>query len=118
MKKEKLLEIANMLDVLKPTNKMAFDMSSWKRKDGCGTTCCAIGWAVHKKMMPKSFKIVKGMHSLVPRYKGSRGMNAVQKYFNIPYDDAEHLFAPSKLEETPKVVSNRIRKYVRLNNGK
>jgi len=83
MKRKKLLEIADMLEKFRPSKKLKFNMSYWHEKlDDCGTACCAIGLAVGKEVLPKTFSLKYGD----PWYRGAAGLEAIEKYFGISND--------------------------------
>ena len=111
MKKKKLLEIAEMLEKHEDTEKLEFNMDTWYINDDCKTVCCAIGMAIHKKVLPLSIHINENND---PIYKGEWGYEALEEYFKISYDDTTFLFSPSEYinSVTKRKVANRIRKFV------
>jgi len=114
MKRKKLLEIADMLDKFRETTTRHFSMmsfwSDYNRGTSCGTSCCAIGWAIKKKILPKTWKF-DGLRW--PYYKHLEGWEAIQEYFGLSVSDANHLFLEKGSMEKPKTVAKRIREFVK-----
>jgi len=116
MRRKELLKIANMLNKFKDTKKQQFDMDGWKiipKYSNCGTSCCAIGWAIEKKVTAKTLTLnIDSYGSYVPKYKKYNNLRAVVKYFKITHFEAEYLFISDGYDTTPKAVAKRIRSFV------
>jgi len=128
MKKPKLKRLSLLAWYLRSVPRQYFGLMSWLYLNGskfvngllkdieCGTTACAIGWAGHVPEFRKfGFKLLdNGL--IVPSYKGTRGWEAVEKFFGLTSAEALHLFSMyhySKGNGTlPFEVANRIDKFV------
>jgi len=124
MDTEKLLKMADFVETLPEEN---FDLSIWKQVNLCGTVCCAVGWAIEKKLFPElSFRHVYCSNYPVPRIlpENTRyellGFDAVSEVFNISWTEAKWLFSSRSYLQTrvtPKMVSERIRTFVKENSN-
>ncbi len=122
-KKEKLLEIADMLVKHRDTKKLSFNMDTWKSAGGvdidgnkCGTACCAIGMAVEKKIFPNTFRLVNERPTYITKTKYGIEFSAVASYLQISRNDAVYLFDPTKYPSdivTKAQVIKRIREFVK-----
>jgi hypothetical protein len=126
MKADVLLKIADMLEN-DPDVKAEFNLKVWGVRDphpGCGFVGCAIGWAVHKGIIPEleevenPYKPMTG--SVMPRLRGTdRGLYeafiSVGDALGLTSVDAERLFNPnsySAANVSPDEVACRIRTMV------
>lgn len=132
----RLTAIANMLDDVQEN---AFDLDFWvdrlpepaqtrlfgliETKPACGFAGCAIGWAIHKKVIPglalhRVSSTRWASMAFEPRYtvdgKTYHQFEAVAKALGISIKMAEHLFySPTyKTRPTTEMVATRIRRLV------
>lgn len=88
-----------ILDVLKNLTKEErkhFDMSSWRHKENeCGTTYCALGWAIKKGVVPLKFSMpdANGHSEPIPKDKVSPDIEA-HDILGISYETFGILFCP------------------------
>ncbi len=98
MNEERITRLANFLVDAVPEKH--FSLSTWRSgrckededllKHTCGTTGCAVGWAV---VLP-DFKEA-GLTSIAgfPMFQGVAGWEAVQRFFGLSYEEAVALFS-------------------------
>jgi len=110
---KRLLKLADLLDDL-PVKE--FDLGRWYYTgEGCGTVACAVG---HACLSPKFPGLVLNDYRSPSLKKGPemRDMCVVESYFSLTYEHAWHLFIdkayPLGDKTRPKIVANRIRKFV------
>lgn len=130
----RLLKLAIKLDSIPREN---FNMDYWiiKKDDGCGTTCCVLGWA---GMMPEFRKLGLRSHwrisssghtnnsvTLTPKTKldiercarhyteTPTGAEAGKFFFGLSAVESLQLFFASKGHRTPKQVVKFIRRLVK-----
>lgn len=141
MRADRLLKLADFLETVP---RKAFDISSWQarpasRPEGdvpgeCGFAGCAIGWAVHIGIAPElRFAEIK-VHETTwyeLRYLEDDEITsfcAAAKAMDLRRPQAEYLFDPEAYNDsdpddddneavdvTPKMVADRIRKFVKDN---
>lgn len=113
MKKNRLLKVAALIEVINPES---FDMDSWSgKKNECGTTFCACGYAAHVGLI-KGFNLeydltLYGKFDPTLKYKGYENWGAVEKVFGLSEDEAVFLFM-GRESDTPSSVAERIRRFV------
>lgn len=119
MKKNRLLKIANLIENINPA---VFDMDSWSsKKNECGTTFCACGYAAYVGLF-KGLTLGYGGDGdadLIYVEPGDeygdierRDWDAVEVLFDLTYSEVEYLFY-GKFGDTPHAVAERIRKFVK-----
>lgn len=123
MHKDRLLMLANVLDNVTPEK---FDLGCWRKQSECGTTACAVGWAMVTPAFNKlgltsySYDYEEGIHLQIPVYGEEEGFNAVMSFFDITRDVAVYLFTYEFYDKdyinrqsvTPAMVAERIRALV------
>ncbi len=91
-----------------------FDMGQWYK---CGTKACAIGYAaMHPWFRQRGLELSHDNKDTLqaPICEGNIGISAVTTFFDITYDEAEHLFdSDSHKRENRADVAQRIRAFVR-----
>ena len=105
-----------------------FRLSTWWRKDECGTVACAMGHACEipefKKLGLHLGKPEKGIGGAIlrfPRFRRQASIQAAALFFGIRGEDAMELFYPygdgSSLgpDATPAQVARHIERWVRRN---
>ena len=99
-----------------------FDLASWSTKGfkqkKCGTTACAMGWAVVIFPRSKLRLVDEDNGNSDIKYKGLHGFEAAAKFMYISESDAEYLFAPSAYPDEARErlhVVERIRDFVDSN---
>lgn len=116
MNRGRLLKLAAHLDTVPPEK---FDLGHWI----CGTTACAVG---HACSIPEFRAEGLGWNSKqsrtrfenpAPRFGGSEGWYAVQKFFDLDYGQATALFLDDSYDThgertTAAEVAQRIREVV------
>jgi len=140
MNKRRLLKLADLLEADAKNKKgVKFDLSLWAKVDdldystspdvievGCQTTACAIGLACISgafKLSGLAYDLVakesSGGNNIVPRYRNYRDFPAIQKFFGITEDQADHLFLDSSYADSrcrgargERAVAARIRSLV------
>ena len=110
-------EIADMLETKIPDN--ALQMFVWSDTGACGTVACAIGWAIHWKLLPdlvlRSVSAIDGTQAPMSRISGRVAFAAVAEVLRIEEDQAEHLFAwrPRSAAANKRIhVIKRIRAFI------
>ena len=73
MRKDLLLSIAQ---AVREAPLGQFNMSRWKQECNCGTTCCAIGWAMERGLLPElewraAERSIEGPLLFIPVPKGT-----------------------------------------------
>ncbi len=99
MNKPRLITLMEYLEEHVPGT--AFDITRWRR--GCGTVCCAGGWACHIKEFNKlglDFKEYEG--NIVPYFHEAGvlgrdwyGYDALAKFFGLSRFMSEMIFSPA-----------------------
>lgn len=119
MNKERLLQLADLLDTLPPEK---FDYQFYVGKDwdgvsdiiSCGTTACGIGWATILPNIPPVKMNRTNAESL--RINGKWADDWVSDIFDITFDEISKLFyyLTSGLSKnaTAKQLAEHIRKFV------
>lgn len=111
----------HMLVILKAPLKMdqEFNMGLWFRPDplSCGYSACAIGCAaLDRKFNKEGFGLQRPTRvnwSQQPSYRSSDypvqllGFDAVTEFFDLSYDDAQHLFDPHRYRNTDSYLITR-----------
>lgn len=91
-----------------------FNLIAW----GCGTTCCAIGFATLDPLFNREgFKYwVNSLGTLAPLYRELTGWTAVSKFFEITGEEADYLFSQDKYSNgnntVPSEVVSRIEAFI------
>lgn len=118
--RRQLAELAAGLPRVPPEK---FKMNSWGQgyldtsteTFNCGFAGCAIGWGP-KLVKGWSLGLFKYSHYLdtIPYHNHMFEMEAVSRYFDIPLDDARHLFGGNSYppEVSPVEVADRIAVYL------
>ena len=134
MNRERLQRLAELLDNVNPR---LFDMDHWARhvgRDGtdfhdsdkieCRTAACAVGWAASDPWFrEQGLTLKKGFHShdhdgyyWSPAFADFLNAGAVEAFFDLEYDEANHLFIGSEYNKnevvTPAIVAARIREFI------
>lgn len=115
---KRLLKLADYLETVPRKN---FDMGffySETPESPCGFAGCAMGWAAHGKLF-------RGLRwdweaRTIKYHDVSGGFSTAIEIFNLSEADAYFLFdeqhgGRNRNYDTPKIVANRIRKFVREN---
>lgn len=133
---KRLLKLADYLQSIK---KSSFNMGWWKR-DNCQTVACACGHACNIPSFKRAGLTLRfkdefeGITTYDLVFKDEFNFNAAKEFFGLPsVRYAEYLFSPSEYRYknncmlftnefskiTPKIVANRIRKFVKwIKSGK
>lgn len=115
-----LMEIAQLLRGEHPEYKIpedSFDMSCWYKKDQCGTTGCAMGWAAALLPSVKAFYYLPN-GGLFVRPAIAKKLGGHEFNYNLPLgiteEEFEYLFfdETAKLRRSRKKVADRIEKFV------
>lgn len=91
--RKRLLFLADFLEQLPKKN---FNYGEWYKKDHCGTTGCALGWAA---TLPRFKKLGLHLHKdkyygRMPVCKGEYREYAAMGIFGLTAGEAEYLFVP------------------------
>lgn len=118
MIKRRLLILADHLDRVKlEKTGRQFNLNVWYdagRLD-CGTACCAVGEAAQIPELKRlGLGLTPGAWGKTPTFKKVVSWSAVEKFFRISEEDAEHLFSATRYAAgaTSKDVAARIRMFV------
>ena len=87
---QRLEVLENYLRNLQPTEHAKFDMSFWYMPRGCGFAGCALGHAANiPEFVTQGLHIVDGEVA----YKDKpRALYAAEKFFELTFKEASHLF--------------------------
>lgn len=118
MNKRRLQRLATMLCEV-PINK--FNMDHWAKKQNCGTTACALGYAGMFKPFRKAGLVTDfrdeqdGTVVFTDKRRNEVTYNgrAAQMFFDLSHEEVNEIFMPSLYDVvriTPKIVARRIRK--------
>ena len=106
---ERLKHLSDILKNVKPKN---FDLSNWH----CGTTACAVGHACMDPVFNKQGLRFLKSYPYTPTYKGIYSWGAVEEFFGLSEEQAEHLFAAGEysMEDwgNPEAVRERIEELI------
>lgn len=88
---ERMTHLRDMLTMIPPER---FNLRGWR--SACGTTACAIGWALEMPYFQK-LGFTKGVDfygetTFCPEYMGQDGFEAIGLFFDISRDEAVRLF--------------------------
>lgn len=132
MNKRRLLQLADLLEADANNPKgIQFDLDTWAERVGrerfpsrlkkldCGTKACAVGLACLSGVFADeglSWKTMSDENNIDPLYDGKVGHTAVERFFDITYDQFCRLFASAFYDEDQRIgadgeraVSQRIR---------
>lgn len=109
-----------MIDKLPTIPEASFDMRWWAAKDpGCGTICCAMGWAAHEgwfEDLKLEHAVGVGYVELIPEQgPPMEGLEAAAALFEIPYEAAAALFFDFVYREP--TVASVVRRLTALRDG-
>ncbi len=86
---ERLQHLITILQNVKPE---AFDLSAWH----CGTVACAVGHACLDPVFNRQgLKLWDAGSGLIPCYADNIRWGAVHEFFDLTYNQAQHLFSDS-----------------------
>ena len=110
--KERLAELAKVLDAVKPER---FDLDVWIARPGhCGTTACAVGHAVLSGRFTAE-GLGRDEHGR-PTFQRLTSWGAVTEFFEVDTYVAYKLFSPDGypggINTTPNEVARAIRNYL------
>lgn len=97
MNVERLKHLITILSAVPPEH---FDLGYWD----CGTTACAVGWACRDEQFNKQGLTVGAADTYreVPRFSGLARWDAVEAFFDLDYDQAQHLFSLGYYDVDPR----------------
>jgi len=120
--------LTQLLRVLRQVRDEArpFDQAVWARGrtapllttpvNECGTASCAAGWAARDPWFVKqgfALNDDRGCDNLSPEFRAARGSAACRMFFELSYDETEHLFSGlhtrRTIDESIKIVERFIR---------
>lgn len=114
MNVERLQQMVAMLRGLPPTHHIGFDLTDWH----CGTAACAVGHAcLSPWFQAEGLSLRQDWGGVTPMFGDFDGWEAVEKFFGLSNDDAEHLFYRWKypkygVDTTAPEVADRIEQFI------
>lgn len=129
MNAKRLEEVCRTLESLPKKGK--FSLFNWfshtgshrpEKDDYCGTTACAIGWAMTSPKLRRAglkkheYNDNGAVHYFEPKFAGHSGWNAITHFFDLSQYEAKMLFLENnypKGRRDRRSVIRRIRKFIR-----
>lgn len=113
MNKERLLRLAE--EILPNVPEDNFNLATWKERNECGTTACAIGWACLDEQFNEEGLTYDEIYA-TPRYNNHLFWRAVREFFGLTQEQACDLFMEGGYDVEKRyhrrAVMDRIKMYV------